>query len=88
MMELKRNMVLSYEERQAIPVIRKLIMREPTFVLELFKGISKESAVNVLLQAQRELKDLHLLSQAIVQAASIIVKMDEANNVSQEGEKV
>lgn len=68
---------LTYEERQAIPVIKRLLQRKPEWAAELLKDISKEGAVAVLLQAQRELKDLQIFARAMTEAAAIVVQMDK-----------
>jgi hypothetical protein len=39
--------------------------------------MSTEAAVNVLLTAKKEMQDLHRMAQAMVLAASEIVKMDK-----------
>jgi hypothetical protein len=57
---------LTYEERK--PDAANLIMQ----------GMAKEVAVNVLLQAQKELADLLKVSQAISAAAGEIAKLDKA----------
>lgn len=68
---------LTWEERQALPVMRKLIMRKPEAAAMLIEGISKESAVNILLKAKQELADLLAVSHAMTQAAAEIAKMDK-----------
>jgi DNA-binding protein YbaB len=78
---------LTYEEMQALPVIKKLLKRKPEFAAELMSGMVRQGAVNVLLQAQRELKDLQIFAKAMSEAAAAIVKMDEPNNVSPTEEK-
>lgn len=72
-MEIK----LTYEERQALPVVRKLLQRKPEAAHLLIKDITKESAANILLQAQKELADLLKVSQAITQAAGEIAKLEK-----------
>lgn len=69
---------LTWEERQALPVIRKLLQRKPEFAAELLKDISKDAAVNILLRAQKELNDLHILTKAMVAASAEIAKMGKA----------
>lgn len=69
---------LTYEERQALPVIRKLLKRKPEFAAELLKDISKDAAVGILLQAQHELKQLHEVTKAMVAASAEIAKMEKA----------
>lgn len=70
---------LTYEERQALPVIRKLLKRKPEAANILFEGISKEAAVAILLQAKKELADLLAVSQAISLAAGEIAKLEKKN---------
>jgi hypothetical protein len=74
-MDTKIN--LTYEERQALPIIKKLLKRKPEAMGLLMEGTSKAAAVNVLLTAKKEMADLHLMAQAMVAAAGIIVKMDQ-----------
>lgn len=71
------KIALTWDERQALPVIRKLLKRKPDAANLLFEGMAKESAVNILLQAKKEMEDLHTLSRAMVAAAGEIVKMDK-----------
>ncbi len=84
--ETKPKIALTWEERQALPVIQKLLKRKPEAFELLMKDMTKQAAVDILLGAKKEMGDLHLLAQALVSAASIIVKMDEkepeANSVS------
>lgn len=68
---------LTYEERHALPVIQKLLKRKPEAVALLMQGVSKAGAVSILLQAKKEIDDLHKLSQAMVSAAAIIAQMDK-----------
>lgn len=68
---------LTYEEKQALPVIRKLLKRKPEAAAMVFEGMAKESAVSILLQAQRELGDLLKVGQAISAAAGEIAKMEK-----------
>lgn len=77
-MELK----LTYEERQALPVIRKLLKRKPEAAAMVFEGMVKECAVNILLQAKKELADLLSVSQAITAASGAIAKLDQPKEQS------
>lgn len=70
---------LTYEEREALPVIRKLLKRKPEAAAMLLEGIVKESAVNILLQAKKELADMLAVSSAITQAAGEIAKLETSN---------
>lgn len=69
--------VLNYDERQALATVRKLIQRKPEVMGLLMKDMTKEAAVNVLLSAKKEMQALHLMAQAMVAAAGVIVKMDQ-----------
>jgi hypothetical protein len=71
------KIALTYEERQALPVIQKLLKRKPEAAAMLMQDLTKAGAVAVLLQAKKEMHDLHLMAQAMVAAAGIIVKMDQ-----------
>lgn len=68
---------LTYQEREAMHVIRKLLQRKPDAANLIMQGMAKEVAVNVLLQAQKELADLLKVSQAISAAAGEIAKLDK-----------
>jgi hypothetical protein len=71
------KIALTYEERHALPIIRKLLKRKPEAFGLLMADMTKEAAVNVLLTAKKEMQDLHTMSKAMVLAASEIVKMDK-----------
>lgn len=71
------KIALTYEERQALPVIRKLLKRKPDAAKLLMEGMAKDVAVGVLLQAKKELADLLAVSQAITQCAGELAKMDK-----------
>ncbi|MFM7008072.1 MAG: hypothetical protein ACKO0Z_01860 [Betaproteobacteria bacterium] len=73
---------LTYEERQAVPIIRKLLKRKPEAAALVFEGMAKESAVNILLQAKKELDDMLAVSQAISEAAGAIAKLDQPKEQS------
>ena len=75
--ETKPKIALTWDERQALPVIQKLLKRKPEAFELLMKDMTKQAAVNVLLSAKKEMQDLHLMAQSLVAAASIIVKMDQ-----------
>lgn len=72
--ELDRYRGLTYEERQALPIIRKLIKRKPEFAAVLLEGMVKAGAVLVLQQASKELTDLLAMNQAFSAAAAKLVK--------------
>jgi hypothetical protein len=71
------KIALTYDERQALATVRKLIQRKPEAFGLLMQDMTKAAAVNVLLTAKKEMQDLHLMAQAMVSAAGIIAKMDQ-----------
>lgn len=71
------EIALTYEERQALHVMKKLLKRKPEAAHILLEGMARDSAVNILQQAKKELEDLHTLARAITLAAGEIVKMDK-----------
>ena len=76
------KIALTYEERQAMPVIRKLLKRKPEAAALLMQDMTKAGAVAVLLQAKKELADLLAVSQAMSAAAAEIAKRDKQDLVS------
>jgi len=76
------EITLTYEERQAFPIIRKLLKRKPEAAALLMEGLAKEAASSILLSAQKELTDQHLIAQALVAAATIIIKIDQPKEQS------
>jgi hypothetical protein len=73
------KIALTYEERQALPVIRKLLKRKPEAAAMLMQDLTKAGAVAVLLQAKKELADLLAMSQAMSAAAMEIAKLETSN---------
>jgi len=71
------KITLTYEERQALPVIRKLLKRKPEAFGLLMADMTKQGAVSVLLTAKKEMQDLHTMSKAMGLAAAEIVKMEK-----------
>ena len=71
------TVILTYEERQALPVIRKLLKRKPEAFGLLMEDMTQAAAANILLTAKKEMQDLHTMAQAMVLAATEIVKMDK-----------
>jgi predicted DNA-binding protein (UPF0251 family) len=67
---------LNYEERNALAVVRKSMQRNPAMATALLEGMTKQVAVNVLLQAKKELADLLVVTQAITKAAGDLASSD------------
>ena len=72
-----KQLNLTYEERQALPIFRKAIKRRPEIINELMKDMAYESAVSILLQAKRELAQLLEVNRAFVAAASVLAKQQK-----------
>ena len=77
MTEAPKKIALTYEERQALPVIRKLLKRKPEAFGLLMEDMTKAAAVNVLLTAKKETEDLHTMIKAMVAASAEIAKMEK-----------
>lgn len=71
------KLILNYEEREAFRVIRKAMQRKPEIAAALMEGMAKEVAVNVLLQAKKELAQLLAVSHAFTVAAGELAKIDK-----------
>ena len=76
------KIALTWEERQALPVIQKLLKRKPEAFGLLMQDMNKAAAVSILLTAKKEMHDLHLMAQAMVSAAGIIAKMDKPEELT------
>lgn len=68
---------LTYEEKNALDVLRKAMKRKPQIAAALMEGMAKEVAHTVLVQAQKELADLLKVSHAFSEAAGTLAKMDK-----------
>lgn len=67
---------LTYEERRAWLVMRKLILRRPEVATALLEGLSKEAATRVLLAACDELNTLLEVNRAFSAAAAALTKKE------------
>ncbi len=68
---------LTYEERQAMLVLRKLILRKPEVVGMLVQGVTRTGAVSMLLHVKDELEALQMVARAFSEAAKAIVQLDK-----------
>ena len=81
-MEMEPKVGLTYEERQALPVILRLLKRNPEAATLLVKGMTRTGAVAILVQLTSELNALQLVARAFSEAAGAIVQIDkEKENV-------
>ena len=74
---METEIKFTYEERQAIAVLRKSIKRKPELANEIMKGMAREVAVNILLQVQKELSAMMIVSQAFSAAAKAVMPLDK-----------
>jgi len=74
---------LTYEERQALPVIRKLLKRKPELITLLLEGTTKEAASKLLIGVRDELEMLLRMNRAFSAAAAELAKKLEVSNESQ-----
>ncbi len=72
---------LTYEERQALLVLRKLIQRKPEAVGLVMQGMTRAGAVSMLVQITNELNALQLVARAFSEAAKAIVQLDKKEAV-------
>lgn len=72
---------LSYEEKKAFDLIRKVIKRKPEVAKALLEGLSKDVACEVLVQVKSELADLMKVAQAFSDAAYQLAKYDKEGEI-------
>jgi hypothetical protein len=68
---------LTYQEREAIHVLRKSLKTKPRIASLLLQGATREIAASVLFTMKKELHDLMVVNRAFMEAASALVKIDE-----------
>lgn len=65
---------LTSEERNALAVIRRAIKNKPQLAALILQNMSKEAAVAVLKQGQKELNDLLAMNRAFSKAAASLAE--------------
>jgi hypothetical protein len=68
---------LTYQEREAIHVLRKSLQTKPRIASLLLQGATREIAASVLFTMKKELNDLMVVNRAFMEAASALAKIDE-----------
>jgi predicted Zn-dependent protease len=68
---------LTYEEKNALDVLRKAMKRKPQIAAALMEGMAKEVAHTVLKQVARELSDLTTVARTFSEAAATLAKIDK-----------
>lgn len=67
-------MSLTYEERNAVAVIRKAMRNKPEIVNEIFKDQAYSQAYELLKLAKTQLDQLLEVNRAFISAASVLAK--------------
>jgi hypothetical protein len=73
----KHKLALTYEERQALPIIRKAIKRRPELAAVLLEGMAKEAATAVMLQIRDELKVMLDVNRAFSEVAFKLAQLEK-----------
>lgn len=73
----EKKLILNYEERRAVEVIRKSMMTKPEIVGLLLKDAPHQQAAAVLIQAKDTLNQLLEVNRAFIAAASSLVKKEK-----------
>jgi len=70
---------LTYEEREAVRVLRKSVQRGRASILEgVFADLSKETVGRVLIYAKKELENNLLAVRALQAATAMLMEQDDA----------
>lgn len=67
----------SYDERNAIIVIRAAMLKKPHIIEEIMHNASRDMALRVLLKARDELAQLLEVNRAFVAASTALVKQEK-----------
>lgn len=83
MTDEKKPTAYTYEERQAIAVVRKAMIKKPEIVTEIMRDAGYGVASRVLAQTQKELNQLLAVSQAFSEAARVLAKHQQKSKKEQ-----
>lgn len=83
MSDTPKQPALTYEERQAVHVLRKAMQRKPEIATLLMKDMSREVAVRVMLTARDELTQLLAVNRAFTAAAAKLAQQYKETNDGQ-----
>lgn len=81
MTEVQR--VMTYDERQAVIVLRKAILRKPWIANELLRDMPREVATTALLSVRDNLEQMQQVARAFSEAAAVLAKQQQAEKESQ-----
>lgn len=80
----KPKLNLTYEERQALVVIRKAMKRKPEIAAALLEGMAKDVATTVMLTIRDELKSMLEVNRAFSEVAHKLALMEKEKEDAQE----
>lgn len=72
-----RQIPLTYEERQALPVIRKMIKRKPETAAMLLDGMARDAALAVMVQIRDELGAMLAVNRAFAEVARNLAQLEK-----------
>lgn len=67
---------LTYEENNALAVLRKALKRKPELAGVIIEGMGKDAAVSILMQARKEMADMLAVTKALTSAAGTMAQLD------------
>lgn len=73
----------TYEERQAILVVRKAMLTKPAIVTEIMKDTGYELANRVLVRTRVELEQLLAVARAFTEAARVLTEHQQETKKEQ-----
>lgn len=74
-----RQTTLTWEERQALPVIRKMIKRKPETAAMLLEGMARDAALSVMVQIRDELQTMLAVNRAFAEVARNLAQLEKDN---------
>lgn len=72
-----RQTTLTWEERQALPVIRKMIKRKPETAAMLLEGMARDAALSVMVQIRDELQTMLAVNRAFAEVARNLAQLEK-----------
>lgn len=83
MSDANKPPAFTHEERDAIRVIRKAMLRKPEIIAAIFKDQAYTQAHSLLLQAKVELAQLLEVNRAFVAAAGVLAEKQKADKAKE-----
>lgn len=76
---------LTYEENNALAVLRKALKRKPELAGVIIEGMGKDAAVSILLHARNELANMLAVNKAVTEAAQALVEAERSGGLTHAG---